>query len=387
MKDKIEDYEYKHKIDDSELVEIGANLAHVSQEEFDFFEERRSVYAGFKERADSFKERRKRLTEEYNSGYRKEVIKVRAEPHPESGEAWLYKAGTNIRMGSRPITEEERQASFKFEGINDPEESVSNAKAFLKKKGKDVENEGEKEATDGRIDLFFFEGLKITGWVDWQEYASNLFGAVGNIKTETDPAFETTYVLDRDNANSATLADAFNAAILDLKDRFREISDDMPDSWNDWIADVEEAILSQKLESLVSTATEPEQTEPEPIGDIESGESFPKNQVKEVKIKFDKDLDFGAVIKVAQDEGEGFHFGYRIASSRMPKYAHPKPVFVDSDPYEDYNEMLQVAADAMIERLNTDPKFQTMTIERRTQITQTIEAFCGEEQVQAVAAD
>jgi len=55
MKDKIEDYEYKHKIKDSELVEIGANLAHVSQEEFDFFEERRSVYADFKERADSFK--------------------------------------------------------------------------------------------------------------------------------------------------------------------------------------------------------------------------------------------------------------------------------------------------------------------------------------------
>jgi len=156
MKDKIEDYEYKHKIKDSELVEIGANLAHVSQEEFDFFEERRSVYADFKERADSFKERRKRLTEEYNSGYRKEIIKVRAEPHPESGEAWLYKAGTNIRMGSRPITEDERQGTLKFDALIEPSKNEDTKAVLKKSKKSSAENvagffasdEGEKEAAD-----------------------------------------------------------------------------------------------------------------------------------------------------------------------------------------------------------------------------------------------
>jgi len=65
----------------------------------------------------------------------KEIIKVRAEPHPESGEAWLYKAGTNIRMGSRPITEDERQGTLKFDALIEPSKN-EDTKAVLKKSKK-----------------------------------------------------------------------------------------------------------------------------------------------------------------------------------------------------------------------------------------------------------
>jgi len=72
-------------------VEIGATWRTCRREEFDFLKNGEVFMPISKSALIASKRRRKTLTEEYNSGYRKEIIKVRAEPPPESGEQWLYK--------------------------------------------------------------------------------------------------------------------------------------------------------------------------------------------------------------------------------------------------------------------------------------------------------
>ncbi|SRR6266566_353202 len=139
---------------------------------------------------------------------------------------------------------------------------------------------------------------------------------------------------------------------------------------------------------FVGDNDEDSDSEPARVEEIEAGgEQFPKKKVTESPIKFDDDLHFGAVLKVAQDSGDGFHFGYRVASKVTPKASHAIPVYVDSVTYADYDRMLESAAAAMINRLTSDPKFSAMGVDRTRRITDAIQAFCLPENAESAVAN
>lgn len=227
------------------------------------------------------------LADQVHTKHHTETLDCQLNPLPASKRMELLHPNTGEVVHTRPMTTDEAKEGYLFAGINDPEESKSNAKAFLKKKdkGDDVDS----------VDP------------EWHETAAEL------------------------------------------------------DSHKD--------------------------TEPEPVGEIETdGEEFPKKAIKEVSIDFAADLDFGAVIKVAQDDGDGFHHGWRIASKRSPKASHATKVLVDGVTFTDYNAMLESAAAAMISRLTSDPKFTTMGVDRTRKITDAIQAFCLPENAESAVS-
>lgn len=301
---KTEKFELKTKISEELLADLAVKLADecvardVLKEELSITRTRYNN--NIKGKEDLIQE----LSNQVHSKHHTEKLECPLNPLPASKRMELLHPNTGEVVHTRAMTADEAKEGYLFEGINDPETSTENAKAFLKKKGKDAEPEG----FDGKF-----------------------------VNDGTDPS-------DPENEDNS-------------------------------------------LEGFLGREMPGDGEPPEPIGEIEAGgEQFHKKDVKVTPVEFDADLDFSGVFKVATDEGGGFHFGYRFASTK-PKGSVASPVYVNGVTYTDYQVMLDSAAAIIIGKITSEPRLKTMTNERTNRITKTIEKFFEPEQAEAVAAD
>lgn len=301
---KTEKFELKTRVSEEALATLAKTMADKKVEFNTKKLELSNIRSRYNKEIIALDEEITELADQVHTKHHVEKLDCPLNPLPASKRMELLHPNTGEVVHTRPMTADEAKEGYLFEGINDPEDSAKNAKAFLKKKGRDAEPE---------------------------EFDSKF------VNDGTDPS-------DPESEDNS-------------------------------------------LEGFLGREMPGDGEPPEPIGEIEAGgEQFHKKDVKVTPVEFDADLDFSGVFKVATDEGGGFHFGYRFASTKS-KGSVASPVYVNGVTYTDYQVMLDSAAAIIIGKITSEPRLKTMTNERTNRITKTIEKFFEPEAAEAVAGD
>lgn len=375
-------------LQDTEVAKIGNELADKVTELERVREERAIVYKQYKEKVMGLQEIISEYADRVHNKSFAEDVECEVRPLPGSKRVEIIRLDTGEQVESRAMTDEEKQQEFYWDAS--PQESAKNAKAFLKKKGK-------RDAEAATLVIDFPEDFGFTAQVRVAEDTEGEWLSAIDWESLDLPCESTKGDLDyKSNDRFDTRQAAISSAVNFLKDWLDDPDADYETEKATTIKDILDKFVVALIagDPDVETGTADDQMSAgvtkeivdNAIGKIEAGgEAFDKRAVKETKIKFPDELNFGAAIKVAEDSG--FHYGWRIASTSNPKASDAIPVYVDSVTYTEYPVMVEQAGRAMINSLVTNPRFKTMTRDRVAQITKIIEAFCAPEEAQAVAAD